>query len=60
MRILTEGEVIVENAKVANNEGSQFDRVEKKVDRILHILENRELSTSYVSDFTIPRDRTLP
>ncbi len=27
---------------------SQLDRVEKKVDRILHILDNGELSTSFV------------
>lgn len=31
-------------------EESQLDRIEKKVDRILHTLENGELSTSLAMD----------
>lgn len=39
MYVGTSGEVRV-------TEATQLDRLEKKVDRILHILENGELSTS--------------
>lgn len=50
----TEGNIYIrpiegENIRVTT-EISQLDRIEKKVDRVLHILENGELSTSSILD----------
>lgn len=40
-------EELAQNAIKKINEETQLDRVEKKVDRILELLENGDLSTSY-------------
>ncbi len=44
MYVETEGELRVTG-------DTQFDRLEKKVDRILELLEGQELSTSFEVDF---------
>jgi len=45
-----DGNMRIEGATIATEEPSQLDRIEKKADRILELLEDKELSTSFEKD----------
>lgn len=55
-----DGSMKVEGARIEINEPTQLDRIESKVDKILHILENGDLSTPVVIDREIIADTIYP